>query len=270
MFPRAVRILRVRGVDVRLDPTWVVIAGLVGWTFLTRFSVPGRTSAVAATMAVVATLGFFASVLAHELGHAFEARHRDLQVHGVTLFLFGGVTEMDMHTHRPRDEFSVAAIGPYTSLVLASVLGLAAAGLDWYLPTVDEPAAILGLLGWLNLFLALFNIIPGAPLDGGRVLRAALWALTGDRERAKVLAARAGQLVAMLVWAAGLWVLWLDRANVLAALWLGVIGLFMFTAARIERRQALVAARAPTPSEPPAPPAEPTPRPAPSAPEVDR
>lgn len=245
MFPRAFRILRLRGVDVRLDPTWAVIALLVGWTFLTRFSVPGRTGAVATTMAVVATLAFFGSVLAHELGHAFEARHRGLRVHGITLFLFGGVTEMDMHTHRPRDEFTVAAIGPYTSLVLASVFGLGAAALDWYLPAWDEPAAVLGLLGWLNLFLALFNIIPGAPLDGGRVLRAGLWALTGDRTRAKVLAARAGQGVAMLVWVAGLWA-WLDRGSPLAALWFGVIGLFMFTAARIERRQALAAHDAPS------------------------
>lgn len=233
--------MRTRGVDVRLDPTWLVIALLVAWTFLTRFSVPGRAGVVSAVMTAAATVGFFASILAHELGHAFEARHRDLRVHGVTLFLFGGVTEMDMHTHRPRDEFTVAAIGPYTSLVLASVFGLGAAALDWYLPALDEPAAVLGLLGWVNLGLALFNLVPGAPLDGGRVLRAGLWAVTGDRERAKILAAHAGQMVAVLVLAVGAWVLTLDRANLLAALWFGVIGLFMFMAARVERRQALAA-----------------------------
>lgn len=244
MFPRAVRILRIRGVDVRLDPSWVVIALLVGWTFLHRFSDPERSVLVVVVMAVATSLGFFGSVLAHELGHAFEAGHRDLEVHGITLFLFGGVTEMDMHTHRPRDEFTVAAIGPWTSLVLASVFGLGAAALDWYLPALEEPALVLGLLGWINLFVALFNIIPGAPLDGGRVLRAGLWALTGDRERAKILAARAGQLVAMLVWAVGVWA-WVDRRQLLAALWFGVIGLFMFAAAHVERRQALAARSGP-------------------------
>ena len=92
MFPRALRIARVGGVDVRLDPTWLLIAVLVVWSFLTRWSVTGRPTAVALGMALAAAAGFFGSVLAHELGHAFEAKHRHLEVHGITLFLFGGVT----------------------------------------------------------------------------------------------------------------------------------------------------------------------------------
>lgn len=240
MFPRAFRIARVRGVDVRLDPTWLVIAVLVVWSFLARWSVPGRSGLVALLMATTATLGFFGSVLAHELGHAFEARHRHLHVHGITLFLFGGVTEMDMHTRRPRDEFTVAAIGPYTSLVLAAAFGLVTAALDWYLPGRAAAAAtVTGTLGWVNLGLALFNIVPGAPLDGGRVLRAGLWALTGDRYRAQLVAARAGQLVAVTVWASGAWWVLRGPAGVLLALWIGFVGLFMFNAARRERTQAL-------------------------------
>lgn len=239
MFPRALRIARIRGVDVRLDPTWLVIAVLVVWSFLARWSVTGRPGTVAATMAVAGALGFFASVLAHELGHAFEARHRHLQVHGITLFLFGGVTEMDMHTRRPRDEFTVAAIGPWISLVLAAVFGLVTAALDWYLPGRSaEVATVTGTLGWVNLGLALFNIVPGAPLDGGRVLRAALWAVLGDRHRAQLAAARAGQVLAVSIWVGGAW--WVARRPgiVLNALWIGFVGFFMFNAARGERAQA--------------------------------
>ena len=240
MFPRALRIARVGGVDVRLDPTWLLIAVLVVWSFLTRWSVTGRPTAVALGMALAAAAGFFGSVLAHELGHAFEAKHRHLEVHGITLFLFGGVTEMDMHTRRPRDEFTVAAIGPWTSLVLAAVLGLVTAALDWYAPgRFVEVAMMTGTLGWVNLGLALFNIVPGAPLDGGRVLRAGLWWLTGDRIRAQLIASRAGQVVAIAIWAVGAWLVWRGPAGLVNALWVGFIGFFMFNAARGERAQAL-------------------------------
>lgn len=241
MFPRALRVARIRGVEVRLDPTWAVFVVLMVWSFLARYGTAGRSGAVVTAMAVAASLGFFLSLLAHELGHAFEARHRRLEVHGITLFLFGGVTEMDMHTHRPRDEFTIAAIGPYTSLVLAAAFGLVTAALDWYLPgQAIEIAVVTGTLGWLNLGLALFNIVPGAPLDGGRVLRAGLWKLTGDRYRAQLISSTAGQLVAVAVWATGGWfVLRTPGGGVLPALWFGIVGLFMFRAARSERGQAL-------------------------------
>lgn len=240
MFPRALRIARIRGVDVRLDPSWLVIAVLVVWSFLVRWSMTGRPGLVSVLMALAAAAGFFGSVLAHELGHAFEAHHRRLEVHGVTLFLFGGVTEMDLHTRRPRDEFTVAAIGPYISLVLAAAFGLVTAALDWYLPgRAVEVAVVTGTLGWVNLGLALFNIVPGAPLDGGRVLRAGLWALTGDRHRAQLISSRAGQLVALAVWALGAWLLWRGLVGPLNTLWFAFIGLFMFNAARTERSQAL-------------------------------
>lgn len=241
MFPRALRVARIRGVEVRLDPTWALFVILMVWSFLARYGTAGRSGVVVTAMAVAASLGFFLSLLAHELGHAFEARHRHLRVHGITLFLFGGVTEMDLHTRRPRDEFTVAAIGPYTSLVLAATFGLVTAALDWYLPgRAIEVAVVTGTLGWLNLGLAVFNIVPGAPLDGGRVLRAGLWKLTGDRYRAQLIASTAGQLIAVALWGGGAWVvLQRGRDGVIAALWFGLVGLFMFRAARTERGQAL-------------------------------
>lgn len=240
MFPRALRVARIRGVEVRLDPTWAVFVVLMVWSFLARYGTAGRSAVVVTAMAAAASVGFFLSLLAHELGHAFEARHRHLEVHGITLFLFGGVTEMDLHTRRPRDEFTVAAIGPYTSLVLAAAFGLVTAALDWYLPgQAIEIAVVTGTLGWLNLGLAVFNIVPGAPLDGGRVLRAALWQLTGDRVRAQLIAARAGALVAVAIWSLGAWVIVAGPGGgLITALWFGVVGLFMFHAARMERAQA--------------------------------
>jgi Zn-dependent protease len=238
MFPRAFRIARLGGVDIRVDPTWLIIAALVVWSFLTRFSVQGRSGGVALTMAVAAALGFFLSVLGHELAHALEARHRGLKVHGITLFLFGGVTEMDFRTRQPRDEFTVAFVGPYTSLVLAAALGLIAAGIDEYVPALAEVAEVAGVLGWFNLAVALFNLVPGAPLDGGRVLRAMLWKVTGDRHRAALMASRAGQGVALLLGGVAFWLAVSNPNALFSALWFGFIGWFMFNAARTEQLQA--------------------------------
>lgn len=237
MFPSAFRVARLHGVDIRVDPSWILVALLVVGSLHLRFVTADWTVTASLLMAVSGTLAFFGSVLAHELGHAFEARHRGMEVHGITLFLFGGVTEMHMQDHRPRDEFAVAAIGPYTSLVLAAVLGLITAGIDWYLTGLAAVSAVTGLLAWLNLGLALFNIVPGAPLDGGRVLRAGLWAITGDRIRAMALAARAGQMVAVVLLGGAAWVFG-RPGGVILAVWLGAIGLFLLKGATSEHRHA--------------------------------
>lgn len=222
---------------MRVDPSWLLIALLVIWTFLTRFGEAFPT-VTAATMAVTATALFFASVLAHELAHGLEAKHRDLHVEGITLFLFGGVTEMHAETERPRDEFVVAAVGPYISLVCAAVFGLAATFSPWLGDPLARPVSeVAGLLAWLNLILAVFNLVPGAPLDGGRVLRAGLWALLKDRRRAAVIAARSGQLIALALVLLGVRSIVLQPATAVGAIWLLLIGWFMWSAARQELRQ---------------------------------
>lgn len=236
MFPRALRIARIGGVDVRIDPSWIIIALLVVWFFFARFGADGRTTATALTMAGVGALLFFVSVLVHELAHALEARHRDLEVRGITLFLFGGVTEMHLETERPFDEFAVSAVGPYLSLVTAAVFGLAGTALD--LVGWAEAAEVAGTLGWLNVLLAVFNLIPGAPLDGGRVLRALIWAVTKDRQRSVRIASYAGQVVAGLLAAWGVWTVINAPEALFDALWLGFIAWFMWQAASAERRHA--------------------------------
>ncbi|MFP5308870.1 MAG: site-2 protease family protein [Actinomycetes bacterium] len=232
MFPRAIRILSIRGIDVRVDPSWILIALLVVWSFQLRFSA-GQPTAVALVMAVVAALLFFASVLAHEAAHALEGQHRDAEVGGITLFLFGGVTEMHAEPERPRDEFAIAAIGPWVSLVLGALFGLVAALGDAF----GAPAPVgevAGVLGWLNVALAVFNIIPGAPLDGGRVLRAIAWAITKDRQKAIRIAAHAGAGVAGLILLYAFWTITTRPGALLSALWLSFIGWYILRAARAE------------------------------------
>lgn len=236
MFPRAFRVARIGGVDVRLDPSLLIFAALVAWFLFARFEASGRATSTALTMAALGTLGFFGSLLTHELAHALEARHRNLEVRGITLFLLGGVTEMHLETERPFDEFAVSAVGPYLSFVTAAVFGLLAtvAGeLGW-----QEMAEVAGTLGWINVVLAVFNLIPGAPLDGGRVLRAALWAATKDREQSVRIASFTGQIVAAALAVAAVAIL-LNRPQALFdGLSLGLIAWFMWQAAGAERRQA--------------------------------
>jgi Zn-dependent protease len=241
MFPRALRLLRIAGVDVRLDPSLLVFAVLIVWTFTGRFE-PAYGLTVAVSMAVVGTVCFLASILAHELAHALEARHRGMHVEGVTLFLFGGVTEMHAHGQTARDELAVAAVGPYVSLLCAAVLGLFATFAADLLPAVVAApvATVAGLLGWLNLALALFNIIPGAPLDGGRVLRAVLWLLLHDRMLALRVSVRAGQALAIALVVGGGWLLLRVPGSALSALLTAAIGVFLYVAARKELQHAVL------------------------------
>lgn len=239
MLARAVRVATIRGIEVRLDPSLVVLAVLLAWLLTTRFT-PVYGAAVSWTMAGVGTVLFFASILVHELGHALEAHHRDISVKGITLLLFGGVTEMHTESQHPRDEFVIAAVGPYISLVAAAAFhvtgSMARAGLP---AAVGAPTAELAmLLAYLNLLLAAFNLVPGAPLDGGRVLRAGLWWVTQDRRRAVRISARCGQAFGAVLVAFGVYefALGLELAAI-GGIWWIVIGAFLFVAARAELRR---------------------------------
>jgi Zn-dependent protease len=240
MFPRALRLTRISGIDVRLDPSLLIIAVLVGLSFGLRFA-ERYALVVSGLMALAATVLFFASILAHELAHGLEARHRRIEVRSITLFLFGGVTEMHHGGRRPRDEFMISAVGPYVSLVCGAVFGLVATFSSLLGPGLEGPVGdVAGLLAWLNVALAVFNLIPGAPLDGGRVLRAGLWWLLGDRHRAVRIASRAGQLLAVLLVGVGVWSLTRPGDAGWFGFWWIVIGVFIFQAARSELRQGQV------------------------------
>ena len=217
------RVGSVGGVDIKIDASWSFIALLIAYTFygLLAFEFPDAGTGVQIAVAVAMALVFFASVLIHELAHSWVARARGVEVHGITLFLFGGATNADLETENPTDELAISIVGPLTSLAMAGILwaGAVAAG-----DTLGGFA--IGRLGWINLALAVFNLVPGFPLDGGRVLRSLVWRSTGDVARATRIAARGGQLVGYTLIAIGiLEVLFLGA--LIGGLWLVAIGWFL-------------------------------------------
>lgn len=244
---KSFRILRIRGIEVDADASWILIALVVVWSFWDEFTRRlGRHSVgVGVVMAVVAGFLFFASILAHELAHAFEARYRGMKVHRILLYVFGGATETAGEPERARDEFVFVALGPYTSLVLAGGFALVSYGAGQ--ANLGEVAEITGLLGWVNLLLGAFNLLPGAPLDGGRMLAAVVWQITGDRRRGAIVAARSGQLLGTVALAAGLWFMFFVYGGVLSGVWLALIGWYLVRAAAQEQArvelQGLLAAR---------------------------
>ncbi len=243
MLARAVRVAAIKGIEVRLDPSVVLLAVLVAVLFATRF-LDGFAPAMAFTMAGIGSLLVVATTFAHELAHALEARHRGLEVESITLLLFGGVTEMHASGQSARDELAIAAVGPYVSLVCGAAFGLIATFTPDLLPsTVADPVAeVAGLLGWWNVLLALFNIVPGAPLDGGRVLRALLWMLLRDRLRALRISVRAGQVLGFGLVGTGVWVVASGALplipSLVGAFVLATTGLFIANAAQRELRNA--------------------------------
>lgn len=229
----ALRIGSVFGIDIRIHRSWIIIALLVAWSFSSRYSTIGdQPLGVAIAMGATAAVLFFASVLVHELAHSLEAEHRGVEVGGITLFLFGGATETRFDVERPGDEFALTAVGPFSSLVLAGLFGIVAtysraAGLDIV-------AQVAGTLGWINLALAIFNLLPGAPLDGGRILRSLVWKITGDRTRAVRVASRAGQVIGYGIVALGVLQLFAVPGALLGGIWWILIGWFLANAAGSE------------------------------------
>lgn len=229
----ALRIGSVFGIDIRVHRSWIIIALLVAWSFSSRYAQLGdRPLGLAIAMGVVAAVLFFVSVLVHELAHSLEAEQRGVEVGGITLFLFGGATETRFDVERPGDEFALTAVGPFSSLVLAAVFGIVAT----YSRTagLDVVASVAGTLGWINLALAIFNLLPGAPLDGGRILRSAVWKITGNRDRAVRVASRAGQVIGYSIAALGVLQLFAVPGALLGGIWWILIGWFLANAAGSE------------------------------------
>jgi Zn-dependent protease len=229
-----IRLGRVAGFPVGINWSVLVIGWLLTWSLASRslpHDAPGHTSASYWIAGALGALVFLASLLAHELAHAIVARRAGLEVKGLTLWLFGGVAELGGEPPTARDDFRIAAVGPGTSLALAGVFGVVAAALD----AVGIAHLAVSLTRWLagiNLMLGVFNLVPGAPLDGGRILRAHLWRRHGDRVRAARTAARAGRAVGYMLVALGL--VQVAAGGSIGGLWLAFIGWFLLNAARAE------------------------------------
>ena len=238
---QSIRIGTFAGVDVGVNWSVLVIFGLLTWE-LADIVFPGayggsRTAFwIAGALAAVA---FFGSLLAHEVSHAVVARHNGVGVRSITFWLFGGVAQLEGEAHTAGADFRIAAVGPGTSIVLA--VGFAAAQL--VAAAAGLHGLALGVLSWLwkiNLLLAAFNLVPAAPLDGGRILRSGLWRVWGDRTRATVAASRCGRAFGGLLVALGI-VGFLYGS--LLGLWPAMIGWFLYVAAGAEERAALVRGR---------------------------
>jgi Zn-dependent protease/predicted transcriptional regulator len=230
MFGTSWRVGRIAGIEVRIDSSWAVIALLITYSMYLRISFLYRdlSGGGAVALAILSAVLFFGSVLVHELAHALVSQARGIRVQDITLFLFGGATRARVESRGPGDEFLIALVGPLTSLLLAALFGIVA-GLGR--SVLSAPlAGTFGYLAWVNLVLAVFNLVPGFPLDGGRLLRSAVWKATGSLGRATRVASLAGQAVGWLLVAAG--VVSLLGGNLAGGIWFAFIGWFLVQAAR--------------------------------------
>jgi Zn-dependent protease/predicted transcriptional regulator len=225
------RLGRVIGFDIRIDSSWFILFALILWSFSTLVfpaSAPGFPPVMYPIMGLAGTLLFFASLLAHELAHAVVARMKGIPVDGITLFLFGGMAHTRTEAETAGDEFQIAVVGPLMSLFVAVLL----AGV-WYVGgSLGWSTAVLAVAQYiaaLNIILAVFNLLPGFPLDGGRLFRAAIWKVTGDVRLATKWASFGGRWLGIALIALGAWMAF--SGNVIGGLWLVFIGWFLRNAA---------------------------------------
>jgi len=227
------RLARIAGIDIQFHVSWIIILALIGLTLGEYFQAanPHWAAAVAWGAAAATTVLFFAAVVLHELAHSLVARAKGLPVQAITLFVFGGVSELTREPEDAKSEFQIAIAGPLMSLALgAACLGLSRLGSP-HAPVI----AVLLWLGWINLALALFNLIPGFPLDGGRVLRALVWRTTGNYHRATVVAGMAGRFFGFLLIFVGIWQAL--TGDIGGGIWIAVIGWFLESAAASQMQQ---------------------------------
>jgi Zn-dependent protease/predicted transcriptional regulator len=234
-----IKLGRIFGIRVGLHYSWFIIAILVTLSLAGQFYLtnPDWNPVTVWTTSLITSILFFAALLTHELSHSIVARLKGLPVRGITLFALGGVSEMEKDAPDPQTEFLVGAIGPLTSAAIGLLCLALAVALGWTpIGTAETPAiAILVWLGYINFVLAIFNMIPGFPLDGGRVLRAIIWWLTGNEAGSTRVAAVIGHIVALCVMALGIFGFFAGRG--FGALWLVFVGWFLFDAARSSYQQ---------------------------------
>ncbi|HKP38095.1 MAG TPA: site-2 protease family protein [Pyrinomonadaceae bacterium] len=237
-----IKLGRIFGIEIGLHYSWVIIALLITLSLAQHFRMnnPRWGDAVIWTSAIVTGLLFFAAIVVHELSHALVARTRNLPVRSITLFALGGVAMIEKEAVDAKTEFWMGIAGPITSFLI----GLLCLALAWVLGWNPEviaqtpPVAILMWLGVINIALAVFNMVPGFPLDGGRVLRAIIWWITGNAIRATAIAARVGQIVAFGFIILGIFRFFSGAG--FGGLWLAFIGWFLLDAARASYAQLML------------------------------
>ncbi len=229
-----IKLGRIYGIKIGLHYTWLIIAVLITLSLSSYFAEahPNWGSSVIWAMAILSALAFFAAIVLHELSHARVAISKGLSVSSITLFALGGVAQIENESPDPKTEFWIGIIGPITS----ALIGLICLALAWILgwvPMQDPDTPVMAMLVWLgfvNIALAIFNMIPGFPMDGGRVLRAIVWRITGNFATATRAASATGQILAFVFILFGLF-LFFGGAG-FGGLWIAFIGWFLLNAAK--------------------------------------
>ena len=242
MFKNAVQLFEIFGFKLKVDPSWLLIAALIVWSLSTSYFppvLPGETATFYTVLGIIAMLGMFVSLILHELSHSLVARSYGLKVGGITLFIFGGVAELEEEPHDPKSEFLIAIAGPLMSLFLAALF-YGAATLAAPQTGSNYASAVFGYLALINLVLAVFNMIPAFPLDGGRVLRALIWGVTQDLLRATRISSRIGAVFGLFLMLTG--ALAVFTGGGIGGFWQILIGFFILNASNGSYQNLLVKA----------------------------
>jgi Zn-dependent protease/predicted transcriptional regulator len=233
----SIRLGRIAGIEVGINWSWLIVLVLMLWTLAAGIfpaENPDLSDGTYAAMAVVAAVVFFASLFLHEMGHALTARRFGMQIDGITLWMFGGVAKFRGMFPSAAAEFRIAIAGPLVSVALGGLF----VGLAWIVQPGRAVDGVLSWLGYINLVLAGFNMLPAQPLDGGRVLHSVLWRTSGDLVTATRRAARAGEILGYVMIFAGVFAF--ITMGAFGGAWLAFLGWFLLTAARLEARAVLV------------------------------
>jgi len=239
MYGRSIRLFNLFGFQVKIDVSWFILAALIIWSLAVGLF-PYYYKDLSATtywwMAILGAIGLFASIIAHEFMHSLVARNSGLPIRGITLFVFGGVAHMEQEPPSAKAEFWMAAAGPATSVAIGSIfygLRIIAKSRGWPTPVVG----IIAYLAFINWILAVFNLLPAFPLDGGRILRAILWSWRKNIRWATRVASRIGSFFGILLIVYG--ILQFFSGNFIGGVWVFVIGMFLQGASRMSYRQLL-------------------------------
>lgn len=229
MFRNSLKLFTVFGIEIRLDLSWFIIFALLAYYFGFQYFpsvLPGTSSGILALVTIITIIIFFSSVLVHEISHSLIAKSQGNPVKRITLFLFGGMAQIEKEPETAKGEFIMAIAGPAASFILGIIFGII-----WFftrsIGVISEPVKYLAII---NIVLGVFNMLPGFPLDGGRVLRSIVWKTTGSLQRATFVASTAGRIIGFLL--IGVGIVYVFFGNFFNGIWLAFIGWFLQTSAR--------------------------------------
>jgi len=234
MFKTSLKLFKIAGIEIRLDYSWFLIFAILAYYFGFSYFpqlLPELNAGIIALITIITVLLFFFSVLVHELCHSLIAKSKGIEVNRISLWIFGGMAEIEKEPDTPAKEFVMAIAGPVASFVLAVIFGIV-----WFFTRnfapVGEPAAYLAQI---NIILGVFNLLPGYPLDGGRVLRSIIWKATGNLKRSTFIASITGRVFGFMLIAVG--IVFVFTGNFLNGVWFALIGWFLQSAAYMSYRQ---------------------------------